>query len=146
MRARVQGFTLIELMIVIAIMALLAAIAVPAYQTYVLKGGRADGKAKLLEIMQAQERFFSQNQQYTENLGPGALGLGYPVAANAPVASNEGRYTITAQRCENDIRICVLLTATRQGQQAGDDVCGNLTLDSRGNRTESGSGTVEACW
>lgn len=144
MRRSNTGFTLIEIVIVIAIIGVLAAIAIPAYQEYLLKGGRADGKSILLEIMQAQERFFSQNQSYTANLGAG--GLGYAVAANAGVPSSEGRYLVTAQACEGNIGLCVQLTATRQNQQTQDSVCGNLLLDSRGNRTETGTGTAEACW
>lgn len=66
-----QGFSLIELMIVVAIVGILAAIAYPSYQNYVLRSGRADGQAKLMEILQAQERFYSQNQTYTANLGVG---------------------------------------------------------------------------
>lgn len=69
-----SGFTLIEMMIVVAIAGILAAISYPSYRDYVERAGRADGKAKLLEIMQAQERFYSQNQTYTANLGAGAGG------------------------------------------------------------------------
>lgn len=145
MRPRSAGFTLIEIMIVIVIISILAAIAVPAYQGYLLRGGRADGKSMLLGIMQAQERFFSQNQTYTTNLGVG--GLGYAgVAANAGVPSGEQRYLVTAQACENNIALCVQLTATRQNSQTADTDCGNLILDSRGNRTETGSSTADACW
>lgn len=139
-----SGFTLIELMIVVAIVGILAAIAYPSYQSYVERTGRADGQAKLMEIMQAQERFYSQNQTYTANLGAG--GLGYGVAANAAVASDEGRYNITAAACGGAIASCVALTADAVGQQASDTKCGDLTLDSRGTKGEGGTLTVQDCW
>lgn len=140
-----QGFSLIELMIVVAIVGILAGIAYPSYQNYVLRSGRADGQAKLMEIMQAQERFHSQNQTYVVNLGAG--GLGYGVAAGAAVQSDERRYNITAAACGGTtIARCVILTATRAGAQAQDNECGNLSLDSRGTKGESGTGTVETCW
>ncbi len=139
-----NGFTLIEVMIVVAIVGILAAIAYPSYQEYVLRTGRADGMSKLMEIMQAQERFYSQNQTYTTNLGAG--GLAYNVAANAAVASNEGRYNVTAAACGGGIANCVALTATTVGQQANDLKCGNLSLDSRGTKGETGTQTVQDCW
>jgi len=139
-----QGFTLIEMMIVVAIVGILAAIAFPSYRDYVERAGRADGKAKLMEIMQAQERFYSQNQTYTANLGAG--GLGYGVAANAAVASDEGRYNIPAAACGGAIASCVALTADAVGQQASDTKCGDLTLDSRGTKGEGGTLTVQDCW
>ena len=142
-----SGFTLIELMIVVAIIGILSAIAFPSYQSYVLRSGRADGMAKLMEVMQAQERFFSVEQTYTANLGAGAGGLAYGVAANAPVPSNEGRYNIAAAACAGTvIGNCVALTATRAGAQVGDLQCGNLSLDSRGTKGESGTLTWQDCW
>lgn len=142
---RQQGFTLVEMMIVVVIVGILAAIAFPSYQNYVLRSGRADGQAKLMEIIQAQERFYSQNQTYTANLGAG--GLGYGVAADAAVASDERRYNITALACGGStIARCVVLTAARVGAQLQDNECGNLSLDSRGTKTESGTGTVDTCW
>jgi type IV pilus assembly protein PilE len=144
---RQKGFSLIELMIVIAIVAALAAIALPNYQEYLLKSGRSEGQAKLLEALQMQERFYSQNQAYTVNLGTG--GLAYPgVAANADAPSEERRYLIRATVCDaaTAISSCVLLTATPQGSQASDAVCANLTLNSRGVKGTSGTGSVTTCW
>lgn len=141
-----SGFTLIEIMIVVVIIGILAALSYPSYQDYVARTGRADGKAKLLEIMQAQERFYSQNQTYTVNLGAGAGGLGYGVAANAAVASDEGRYSITAAVCGGAIARCVALTADAVGAQANDTRCGDLTLDSLGTKGEGGTLTVQDCW
>lgn len=140
-----KGFSLIELMITVAIVGILAGIAYPSYQNYVLRTGRADGQAKLMEIMQAQERFYSQNQTYTANLGLG--GLAYGVAADAAVPSNEGRYTITAQACTSStIAQCVLLTAARAGAQTNDTTCGSLTVDSRGTKGVVSPGTADVCW
>lgn len=140
-----KGFSLIELMITVAIVGILAGIAYPSYQNYVLRTGRADGQAKLMEIMQAQERFYSQNQTYTTNLGAG--GLAYGVAANAAVPSNEGRYTVTAGACTGStIAQCVELTAARAGAQANDTTCGSLTVDSRGTKGVVSPGTAATCW
>ncbi len=141
-----KGFSLIELMIAIAIIGVLSAIAFPNYQLYVMRSARAEGQAKLMEIMQAQERFYSQNQTYTENLGLG--GLAYPnIAANAAAPSEEGRYLITSEACAGStIASCVLLSAAPQGGQAADALCGTITLDSKGIKTKSGTGTVANCW
>lgn len=146
-----RGFTLIELMIVVVIIGLLAAIAYPNYQQYVLKTGRSDGHAALSRIMQAQERFYSQNQTYTLNLGAtvaGNLGLDLGVATNAPIISDEGRYSIAAQVCAagTPLTRCVRLVATAIGQQAADAQCGNLILTSQGVKERTGTAPRESCW
>ena len=142
-----HGFTLIELMIVIAIIALLAAIAYPNYQDYMIKAGRSDAHSKLTQVMQTQERFYSQNQTYTANLGAGGLALP-GIAAGAPAISDEQRYSIAAQACAagTPLTQCVQLVATATGPQTRDAQCGNLSLNSRGQKGETGSGTVESCW
>lgn len=143
---RQKGFTLMELMIVVAIIGILAAIAYPSYQDYVLRSGRSDGQAWLMRIMQAQERFYSQNQTYTTNLGAGGLAMG--VAANAAVISEDQRYSITAAACANvTIATCVMLSAAPQGAQARDNECGTLTLNSRGTKGEGGTAaSFQDCW
>lgn len=136
------GFTLVELMIVVAIIGILAAISYPSYQSYVERSGRADGIAKLMEIMQAQERYASTNQTYTADV---ANALGYGAE---PVPSNERRYNISADDCPDGTPIdrCVLLTAVPAGAQANDTRCGTLTLDNRGTKGENGTLEVVDCW
>ncbi|MBU2707401.1 prepilin-type N-terminal cleavage/methylation domain-containing protein [Zooshikella marina] len=69
MKKKSAGFSLIELMIVVAIIAILAAIAIPNYREYIQRGNKSEAKTKLLEIMQVQQKFFTQNLQFAGNLG-----------------------------------------------------------------------------
>ncbi len=108
-----SGFSLLELMIVVAIVGIIAAIAYPSYTEQVVRGRQSDGQAMLMEVMQAQERFYSQNQTYTTNLTT----LGYTVANPESLGDF---YTIAAAACPGSaVTQCVLLTATAQGAQAG---------------------------
>ena len=61
-----RGFTLIELMITVAIVAILAAIAIPSYQDSIWKGKRAEAKAAILKALQAEERYYTQNNTYVD--------------------------------------------------------------------------------
>lgn len=138
-RAREAGFTLIEVMIAVAIIAILAAIAYPLYLNQVQQARRSDGQATLMEVMQAEERHYTLNNTYTTDLD-GALG--YPAD---PVGSEEGWYTIAAAACGSGITQCVQLTATAQGAQAN-DACGNISLNSRGQWARSGSAAETECY
>lgn len=134
-----RGFTLVELMIVVVIIAILVGIAYPLYTEQVRKAHRADGKSALMEIMQAEERYRTTEFTYTTDLDGD---LGY---SSDPVESDESYYQVAAAACAGDIRVCVQLTATPINAQSGDK-CGNLTLDSRGNKGRSGSAPMDQCW
>ena len=124
-----KGVTLVELMLVLAIIGIIAGVAVPAYQNNVMKSTRGDGMTALLDIMRAQENFFANEFTYTTDLRE----LNY----NASQSSASGKYLVTASACGSDpLTQCVRLTATGQLGQAAD---GTLTLDSRGNRTHGSS-------
>lgn len=123
-----KGFTLIELMIVVAIIGILAAVAFPAYQDSVRKGKRSDGQAALMDIMAKQERYYTDNNTYTADL----TDLGFEANTDGDILSTEQWYALTAAACGSGIGSCVKLTGTAQGDQAND---GNLTLDSGNNKT-----------
>lgn len=133
---KLKGFSLIELMIVVAIVAILAAIAIPSYSSSVEKGRRADGKAALAGAVALQERQYSLTNQYSNDIS--ILG---------GATSNEGFYTLSVDytafsgACASD-KDCYTLTATAIGAQASDTACAVLTVDSFGKKTPAGS----PCW
>jgi len=139
-RALMKGFTLIEVMIVVAIIGILAAIAYPSYDEYVKRGNRAEGMAQLNDIAARQERYYAQTHIYvTASADLDKLGL---TVNNGKVASSTGKYAVTVATVANDGGYT--LTAT---QNFGDIKCGDLTLNALGTKGRTGSGkTVNDCW
>lgn len=122
-----KGFTLIELMIVVALIGILASIAYPSYQSSVTNARRSDGMSTLLNIMSAQERNFTMNNAYTTDMSS----LGFAVDAGEVVSENSF-YRISASFCTTGDSSCIKLIAAPQGGQASD---GNLTINSIGSKT-----------
>jgi type IV pilus assembly protein PilE len=132
------GFTLIEVMITVALIGMLAAIALPSFQEYVARSRRLDAQATLLEAAQFMERYYTQNGTYTGATLPTALQV-------SPSGSSGGKvfYDITFQKDS--------LTATKYSLQAApantqkNDRCGVLTFTEAGVRGVSKL-TVAECW
>lgn len=136
MTAQGKGFTLIELLIVIAIIAILAAIALPSYDRYVQRTRRADGREALMRVAAAQERFYTNRNQYSTNV-TADLGLGS--------TSEKGYYAVSAAFVGGSNQTYVL-TATPQTVQAN-DACHELTINNTGFKAApSDTGTNGACW
>ena len=145
MHVKSWGFTLIELMITVAVVGILAAIAYPAYTSAIMKSRRAEAKAMLLEVAQKQERFYTEKNTYTTAL-TGTAGLNYP---SGTLKSENGHYTIAAAASSGDgntIANSFTLTATPTGTQAKDTVCKNFTLTNTNAKGISGTGNVSECW
>src|SRR6476661_2966692 len=144
-----DGFTLIEVMVVVAILGILAGIAYPSYQEAVRKAKRAEGRAALMQLMKQQERYYSKNNGYIEfssAAGNANQKLFKWFSGDSAAAS---AYEIDAVACDGEtIRDCVLLTATPGTSKVNasftDPACGKLMLTSTG--VKSASGTSKDCW
>jgi type IV pilus assembly protein PilE len=141
MSRHTRGFTLIELMIALVIVAILAGIAVPSYRNYVLRSHRVEATAALLKVAAAQEKFYLQNNTYTENVGKVA-GLGLSTDDNTDnFATENGWYKITVTDADTEA-FSVKAEAQAKDGQTDDIECLEFTLESSGKKTASGDG----CW
>ncbi|MGL4456428.1 MAG: type IV pilin protein, partial [Plesiomonas sp.] len=119
------GFTLIETMIVVAIIAIIAAIAIPSYQNHIIKSRRTEVLTQLLQGQLAQERLWLMNKTYSTNLANIGLINSTYYTFTTPISATANTYT---------------LKATAIGSQTKDTNCTTLTLDDKGNKTPA------ACW
>jgi len=123
-RRRHGGFTLIELMMVIVILAILIAIVLPAYQNQIIRGHRAAAKSEMLEIANRQQQFLLANRAYADKTTLEANGYSLPtaVAAHYSYAITLGGGAVPSYS----------MTFTAIGRQAGD---GDLTITNEGVKT-----------
>lgn len=127
---RQDGFTLIELMIVVVIVGILTSVAVPAYRDYVVRGYRAEGRNALVDIAAREERYYSDNVTFGSLT---QLGVG--------TDSETGRYTVSVSLIDGGQGFTATATPTFT-----DADCGNLRLNHQGVRGVTGSASVDACW
>jgi len=138
--SRESGFTLIELMIVIAVIGLLTTIALPSYQSYVARGKRAEARAEVLKAEGWLERYFTENNRYSDTPSSTA-NAAFSSRFGAVPATGAANYNITLAVTSTTYTV----TATRTGSMASDN-CGNYTKTNTGSLTfVSSSGDTSRC-
>lgn len=140
-RNKQKGFTLIELMIVVAIIAILAGVAYPSYQEFVKRSRRVEGQTLLSDAAARLERWRAQNGSYMAAYTPTDIAkLKLPYGSK----SEHGYYAL---KISGDLT-SYTLTAERASLQTSDSKCGDFTLDSAGSKgmVAGTPGTVADCW
>jgi type IV pilus assembly protein PilE len=133
---RNAGLTLIELVIVVAIVALLATVAAPGYRSHLLRSHRVEAKAALLGLAVAQERFYLQHNRYAADA---ELSAAPPAGLGLPTTTERGLYALAIDAAD---AAGFTASATAIGRQADDAQCAVLTL----NQTDEKGATSAGCW
>ena len=160
MRRRTRGFSLIELMVVVAIVAILTAIAIPSYSAYVVRGKRAAAKTALLQDAQWMERTYTVSGCYT-NVATGCTGAalggtGGPPPITAAPQEGTASYAISLQTAAANPATNTPATYSLRADPSNgfaDPTCGSFTLDNTGLKGVVVNGaavtdatTIQTCW
>ncbi|MFQ3264413.1 MAG: type IV pilus assembly protein PilE [Colwellia sp.] len=128
-----KGFTLIELMITVAIIGILAAVVYPSYSDFIVRSDRSEAQRELMRLANLQEQVFVDRRRYSNTM----IELG--MAAN-PHITESGKYSIAATIANNATTF--ILTATAKGSQLRDTACLTLTINEVGQQ----SAASDTCW
>jgi len=138
-----RGFTLIELMVVVAVIGLLAAVALPSYWSSIMKSRRTSAQSALLDLASREERYYTAKNIYTSDLSQ----LGFPAGTSVPVpdGTNNYFYDVSVEVLAADTS-SFSLKAVPVGSQTKDTACATYTYDSRGIRGNTGGTASDSCW
>ena len=145
MRKISKGFTLIELMVAVAVVAILGTIAMSTYTKQVQKSRRTDARSAILDLAGREEKLFSTTNAYSDK----PVDLGYGVAADVwPLTIGSGYYQVTVQVTVPPAPNppTYLITATTFGTQVKDTTCATLSVDQLGSQTATPAANAAECW
>jgi type IV pilus assembly protein PilE len=151
-KAKPAGFTLIELMIAVAIVGILATIAATSYQRQVMQSHRTDARTALLDLAGREEKLFSTTNQYSAI--PSVLGYGTATTAvSFPVGSSNGTNyynvlitTPDPNQPANPNSYTITATPIAGSPQAADSTCTSLTVNQLGQQTATPVANAATCW
>ncbi|CAN7698176.1 prepilin-type N-terminal cleavage/methylation domain-containing protein [Variovorax sp. LjRoot130] len=136
---QLKGFTLIELMIVVAVVGVLAAIAIPSYQEYIRRSQRAEARAEVLRAEGWLERFYTENNRFSNNAANNANTTFSGIFMGVP-AGGTVRYTISLTILDAGAGYTITAAPTTTGSMNG-DACGSYTKTNTGALSFTGTGS-----
>ncbi len=135
------GFTLVEVLVVMAIIAILSAIALPSYTSYVARANRADARGQLLQAAQFMQKFYAANDKFDTDRASNAVIDQIPDSIKRSPADGTKLYDLSVSATASSYT----LTMAPIGKMAS-DACGSFILTSTGLRSVSGSLSRDTCW
>jgi len=134
-----RGITLLELLVVLVVVGILAALAIPAYQHHLVRTNRAEAIGALQEVLSAQERFHLRHGRYAAEVEAAPpVGLGLSLATQL--------YSVSISLAADGQTFIVTAAPVAGSRQSEDGECMNFSSDQRARRAISGRGNVEKCW
>lgn len=143
-RTRARGFSLVELMVVVAITTILLSIAIPSYRAHVLKSHRTEAKTAVLDLAGREEQLFSLTNTYSQM----PADLGY-TGAQFPVTAGNGYYEVDVKVTAAGMNPATFtITATAVDDQLNDSQCKTFAVDNLGRQMATDSADADApdCW
>jgi type IV pilus assembly protein PilE len=134
-----RGITLFELLIVLVVLGIVAAFALPAYRQHMLRVNRTEAMTALLELQSAEETFYLRHGAFTastEAAPPDGLGL----------VNTSNKYTVAVALAADGQSYIASATPTASGGQEADRECLAFSVDARGRRAVSGTADTQRCW
>jgi type IV pilus assembly protein PilE len=135
-RPKLQGFTLIEMMVTLAIAATLAAIALPGYRQVMHRSQRIEARLALMRLQYLQERHFADHHAYASELRADGTGESLPM----PPVTENGNYDLSMELDADGQAYVAIALARPSGRQAADSLCQRLSIDTLGARRSASAG------
>lgn len=141
--SRGRGFTLIEVMIVVAILGIVSAIALPSYRAHIDRSRRADARTQLLQAAQFMQRFYTANDSYQYDRAANSSSDQMPAQLKQSPADSSPVYALTVNASTSDYTLTMAPVA---GSPLANDACGAFTLTATGVRGVTGTKSRDECW
>ncbi|HEV7605943.1 MAG TPA: type IV pilin protein [Steroidobacteraceae bacterium] len=136
-----RGLTLLELLVVLMVLGIVAALALPGYRQYLIRVHRSEAMTVLMQLQGAEESFFLRHRSYTDNITaapPAGLGL--------PISGAANKYVLSVALAMDGQSFIATATPAPGGGQEADQDCLAFSIDARGRRAVSGTRDTRYCW
>ena len=136
-----RGFTLLELLIVLVLVSVVAALAMPGYRQHLIRVHRTEAMTALLQLQSAEEKFYLRHNSYTSNITAAP-----PIGLGLSTATSSNKYLLSVAIADDGQTFIATAAPAPSGGQEADQECLAFSIDARGRRAVSGTRDAPHCW